>query len=788
MMERQWLVAHPVIRFAPDPEYQPIESIDEFGHLVGISADYLKLLENKLGISFKLVPVSSWDQAMSMARSREVDMLSAATKSSARSKFMLFTTPHIELPGVIIVQSKAGDYSSLKQFGGKKVGVVSGYVWQEWIARDYPAVNLQPVRDVQTGLLLVSFGQLDAMVANVATATHFLEKLGITNLRVAGETGYFARLGIATRNDWPELNAILQKAVSAVGAEEMQAIRDRWIRLKSPLRFDDRTILWGVLILLAVVTAAVGGNLFWNYSLRQMVHRQNRSLRESEERFRAIVEDQTEFIGRSLPHVHTLTFVNEAYCRYFGKTREELIGTSFLDHIPEEERSEVDSRLAALSVDNPVVQVEHRSIAAAGVVRWHRWSDRAIFDAQNNIVEIQAVGRDITDQKRAEDRLRDSEARYRQLIETSPDAILVTRENRTIAFVNSAAIELFGAESADQLIGRNMLELVHPDHRESVDERRREVFAGRLPPIAERKRLRLDGSEFLSESRGVPITWEGDPAILIIIRDITERRLAEEQLRQAQKMQAIGQLTGGVAHDFNNLLTIILGNSELLKRRLDDDHDVRLVDSVLGAAKRGDELIQRMLAFSRRQTLSPTVIDLGALVDGVTDMLRPILGETIRIESKAAAHLWPVEVDAGQLENALINLAINGRDAMADGGWLTLETANVHLVDGDDADHIGVAPGDYVSLSVTDTGSGMAPEVLEHVFEPFYTTKEVGEGSGLGLSMVYGFVAQSGGGIEIDSEQGRGTKITLFLARADEAGQTGEADADSRVGKRAGSV
>ena len=237
-------------------------------------------------------------------------------------------------------------------------------------------------------------------------------------------------------------------------------------------------------------------------------------------------------------------------------------------------------------------------------------------------MEIQAVGRDTTDQKRAEDLLRGSEARYRQLIETSPDAILVTLQDRTVAFVNSAAIELFGAESADQLVGRNMLDLVHPDHRESVNGRRAEVLAGKLPPFAERRRLRLDGSEFLTESRGVPITWDGDSAVLIAIRDITERRLAEEQLRQAQKMEAVGQLTGGVAHDFNNLLTIILGNAELLQRRLDDDHGVGLVDAVVRAARRGDELIQRLLAFSRRQPLSPTVIDLGALVDDVTDMLR----------------------------------------------------------------------------------------------------------------------------------------------------------------------
>ena len=356
----------------------------------------------------------------------------------------------------------------------------------------------------------------------------------------------------------------------------------------------------------------------------------------------------------------------------------------------------------------------------------------------------------------------------------------MTLQDRTVAFVNSAAIELFGAESADQLVGRNMLDLVHPDHRESVNGRRAEVFAGKLPPFAERRRLRLDGSEFLTESRGVPITWDGDSAVLIAIRDITERRLAEEQLRQAQKMEAVGQLTGGVAHDFNNLLTIILGNAELLQRRLDDDHGVGLVDAVVRAARRGDELIQRLLAFSRRQPLSPTVIDLGALVDDVTDMLRRVLGEQIMIESEDAVYLWPVRVDAGQLENALINLAVNARDAMGDSGLLTLKTANVHIAAGDDADRFGVAPGDYVSLSVTDTGSGIAPEILEHVFEPFFTTKKVGDGSGLGLSMVYGFAAQSGGGVSIDSTEGSGAKITLFLARADEAGEMAEADAEGR--------
>jgi ABC-type amino acid transport substrate-binding protein len=260
--ERQWLAEHPVIRVAPDPDYPPIESLDESRKLIGISADYLKLLEKKLGVRFQVVPVPSWDEAMRRAQSREVDMLSAATKTSDRAAYMSFTTPHIELPGVIMVRSDAEDYPDLEALTGKKVGVVSSYVWQEWIARDHPGIDLQPVRDMATGLLLVSFGELEAMVGNLATATHTLKNLGITNLRVAAETGYFARLALATRNDWPELNGILQKAVSSISPEENRAILDKWIALESAARHETRTILFAVLIVIALVCAVVGGICF----------------------------------------------------------------------------------------------------------------------------------------------------------------------------------------------------------------------------------------------------------------------------------------------------------------------------------------------------------------------------------------------------------------------------------------------------------------------------------------------------------------------------------------------
>lgn len=245
------------------------------------------------------------------------------------------------------------------------------------------------------------------------------------------------------------------------------------------------------------------------------------------------------------------------------------------------------------------------------------------------------------------------------------------------------------------------------------------------------------------------------------------REQAEEQVRQMQKMEAIGQLTGGIAHDFNNMLAIVLGNLDLAERRASEPERLKrsLALAREGAARAAD-LTQRLLAFGRRQPLQPRVIDANRLVSGMSELLHRALGETVRLETVLASGLWPVEVDPGQLENSLVNLAINARDAMPQGGALTIETANCHFDDGYAARHGGVAPGQYVMIAVTDTGTGMSPDVAERALEPFFTTKEVGRGTGLGLSQVFGFVKQSGGHLNIYSELGRGTTVKIYLPRA----------------------
>ncbi len=252
--------------------------------------------------------------------------------------------------------------------------------------------------------------------------------------------------------------------------------------------------------------------------------------------------------------------------------------------------------------------------------------------------------------------------------------------------------------------------------------------------------------------------------------EYAERKRAEEMLQQAQKMEVIGQLTGGLAHDFNNLLAVVIGNLDLLEKELGANPKAReLAELALKASLRGADLTRKLLAFSRRQTLSPKVIDLNETVSGTTTLLRRTLGETIEVELKLAEGLWPTLADPAQVESALTNLAINARDAMEKGGTLTIETANKHLDEHYAAENPEIVPGDYAMLAVTDTGTGIPPEVLGRVFEPFFTTKGAGKGTGLGLSMVYGFVKQSGGHVKIYSEAGYGTTVRLYLPRSQEA-------------------
>lgn len=369
-------------------------------------------------------------------------------------------------------------------------------------------------------------------------------------------------------------------------------------------------------------------------------------------------------------------------------------------------------------------------------------------------------------------RVRAEEAERRQrfldaILTNMQDALYINKGGR-IVFANEACARLFGAAEVRDLLGRTSLELYHPDDHAIIEARRAAIQepGTQMPPV-EHQVVRPDGSTVAVEASAISYADDTGPAILVMLRDLTARKQTERQLQHAQRLEAVGQLTGGMAHDFNNLLAVVVGNLDLLEAKLAGDADAReLSDTALQAGLRGAELTRQLLAFSRRQALEPRVFDLNRLVRETTHLLRRTLGEGIVIRLQLAEALWPALADPAQVESALVNLAINARDAMPGGGHLTIETGNKHLDDQYAAENIEVVPGDYVMIAVSDTGTGIPPEVLDRVFEPFFTTKADGKGSGLGLAMIYGFAKQSRGHVKIYSEPGHGTTVRLYLPRA----------------------
>ena len=495
-----------------------------------------------------------------------------------------------------------------------------------------------------------------------------------------------------------------------------------------------------------------------------------RNLRTERERlFSAVVESSNDaIITKSLDG--TITAWNRAAERLFGFISIEAVGRPIDIIVPPERRAEIRRILAQIGRGERIEDYE--------TVRTHKDGRRVdvsitvspIRSLTGEIVGASKIARDITESKRTEKAL-DQEIEERQRIfETSHDLILVTDTAGNFVQVSPSARIILGYDPAE-MIGHSAVEFIHPD---DLDSTRREMRAARRG-----KEMRNFETRYVhKDGQAVTLNWTGtwsEPVRrhFFIGRDLTEKQAAEAQLRHIQKMDAIGQLTGGVAHDFNNILTVITGTIGILEEAVAKQPELvaitRLIDE---AAERGANLTKHLLAFARKQPLQPLEVDVNSLVLEAAKLLHPTLGENVEITPLLAEDAWTALVDPNQLTTAVLNLALNARDAMPNGGKLALETSNIYLDENYAGMHSEVTSGNYVMVAVSDTGTGIPAALLERVFDPFFTTKEVGKGTGLGLSMVFGFVKQSGGHIKIYSEEGHGTSVKMYLPRATGLNQT----------------
>ncbi|MEN3975887.1 PAS domain S-box protein [Emcibacter sp. SYSU 3D8] len=470
-----------------------------------------------------------------------------------------------------------------------------------------------------------------------------------------------------------------------------------------------------------------------------------------------------------------INLINRQGRELLGYSESELIGRDWYDlAVPAELHDELRARVNIMADERSQgFRVrESEVVTRTGERRLIEWVTSLLYDDDDNFAGWLSSGRDLTDLRQAEQSLRDSEVRTRAVMEAASIGIVTLDETGCMVSLNPEAENIFGMEET-LLLGRNLADMFAPSERESCDAMRLPVdedeaggHKAGLGVLHEFTVPRGEGEATPVEMSVTAMDIGGRRTFVAAIQDITERKRAEAKLQQVQRLETIGQLTGGVAHDFNNLLMAMQVNLELLKEMVEHDPDGNeYADAALSSVARGAELTRRLLAFSRRQPLQPKVIDINGLVTETVRILQRTLGEQIAIVSVLEPDIWPVEVDRAQLENVLMNLAVNARDAMPSGGRITIETVNSVLDEHYAVTHGDVEPGEYVMLAVSDTGTGMSPQVLARAFEPFFTTKDVGRGSGLGLSMTYGFVKQSGGHLKLYSELGVGTTIKIYFRR-----------------------
>jgi PAS domain S-box-containing protein len=823
--ERRAARAGAVFVAASSNNFPPINFLDIEGELTGFSRDVTEAVIEAVGGEVRHVHSGLWPEVEAALVEGRADFLQDVAISPGRDRRVDFTEPILVMHEEIFVATDS-TITGFDDLHGRTVACVTGHITERFL-RTIADITCLQHDTPQQAIRSVVEGRADALVYPNEVAEDLVYQMHLESLlRVVGSPVRRLEYAMAVRSGDTEMLDLLNGGIAAIrGDGTLHAITQRWFGRALERGVSLQTVLWyslGAAALVIALALLLVYELRTNRRLNAAVRAQELLSRCNELVIRAdderrLLEDVCRLLvdtgGYRMAWVGFAEPQTEDGRRPVRPVAEAGFGAGYLESLQvswDDSDSGRGPTGSAIRSGRPAVfqdilrdprfapwreRARQRGYASSvalplatggrpfGALNIYSSRPRAFLPAEvdllNRLCGDLAFGinslRDSAALRDAEAAAHDSEYRVRLLLESTAEAIIGVDAETRIVFANAAALRTLGMDSPDGLLGRPLHAALHTEQAgvgpiaSASCPLCQAITAGR--PV--------HGEDLLLTAReaegGMPIEYWSHPVVnqdalsgaVVTFLDISERRTAEAQYRQAQKMEVVGQLTGGIAHDFNNLLAVVMGNLELLEERLPSDGAERtLVTQALKAADRGAALTGRLLAFSRRQHLRPQLVDLNAQIGEVVGLMRRTLGERVEIETRLGPALWPCRIDPGQFESAVLNLAVNARDAMPNGGIVTIGTENIVLDRPRQTRPQTLGPGRYVRVTVADTGEGMPADVAARAFEPFFTTKGLGKGSGLGLSMVYGFARQSGGSVEIASEPGRGTEIRLYFPRA----------------------
>lgn len=765
-----------VITAAVLADFPPLYQIGPDGEPDGFAIDILEHVAEQAKFKINFIILENWVEAMQAVRTGDADLIPGIGISPARAREFLFTEKIETIPVSCFVRYKNEQIKGISSLKDYQIAVINQSAAMTRLQKDKD-FNLLPFQNIDSALMKLLSGDVDAFVFPEPVLWKKARNIGLEEkIKVVGKPLMELQRGFLLHKDNSALKDLLDPLIlSYTQSNPYLESYARWYGKPTPY-WSAKKIFWAMIVFIVGILLIF---FFWHWFSISRVNKKLRksvqNLEESEEKYRRLTENAKDMIYRmSLPEGN-YEYVSPASIDLMGYTPQEFYATptliqevihpDWIDYFTEQWKDLISGHMPP--------SYEYQIIHKSGKEKWMYQRNVLILDEEDNPVAIEGIVTDVTHRKIAEQKLKKSQQELQTVLSSTPVGLGLVID-RKLNWGNATMYQMFGYEQG-ALLGKSA-RVLYPD-KEEYDRVGKLLYTGisgsgvgRL----EARCIKKDGTVFNALFQIAPVD-KSDPAKghIASMLDLTDQKQAEkdreklqDQLIQAQKMESVGRLAGGVAHDFNNMLSIILGNTELLMEDLKSKHlSVSNLEEIDKAARRSSDLTRQLLAFARKQTISPKVLNLNNTIEGMLQMLRRLIGENIDLSWHPANNLWSVKIDPSQIDQILANLCVNARDSIRDVGSITIETGNVSFDAAYCREHHGLKPGSYIMFAVSDTGCGMDKEILGYLFEPFFTTKKAGEGTGLGLAMVYGIVKQNDGFINVYSEPEKGTTFKIYIPR-----------------------